>query len=128
MKTFNIKFPSEDNKDLNSFYQMNKTTEEGIVSNLYFLLLTKKGERYYMPEFGTDLIRFIFEPNDSENIADIKKSIKKDVAKFIPELTITTINFNNEAENRNENKLTVQIGFRFNDSSFSNDGSIELEF
>jgi phage baseplate assembly protein W len=127
MSSYNIKFPSEDDNSSGSFYLMNETTNEGLISNLYFLLLTKKGERYYMPEFGTNLQKYIFEPNDDLTITDIEKSIKEDVAKFIPELEITTIKFNNDDDNKNEYKLIIQVGFRFIESTSAEDGKLEIK-
>jgi phage baseplate assembly protein W len=127
MSDFNIKFPSVDDKSANTFYKMNKTTRDGLVSNLYNLVLTSKGERYYNPDFGTNLLKYIFEPNDQITLDDIEKSIKADVEKYIPELTITSFGIDNDETNKDENKLVVSIGFRYGDSTFSEDGTINIE-
>jgi phage baseplate assembly protein W len=37
------------------------------------LILTRKGQRLYSPDFGTDLLKFIFEPEDGLTLNGIKK-------------------------------------------------------
>lgn len=44
-----------------------------------------------MPDFGTDLYKYIFEPNDGITQADIALDIKTTVKKFIPNLTINDV-------------------------------------
>ena len=62
-KFINIRFPFFDSAK-GFFLDLNKTDENAIKSDLMHLILTNKGERLYNPEFGTNLRRFIFEPND----------------------------------------------------------------
>jgi len=129
MKTYNIKFPTLDDTQLGYGYKMNSTTRDGLVSNLYLLLLTQKGERYYMPEFGTDLLKYIFEPNDNITIKDIEKSLKSDVEKFLPEVSINSFNIvDNEDGTINENKITVFVEFRIKTDVLSKSETIEIEF
>lgn len=124
--SYNILFPTIDDRTVNSFYKMNNTTKNAIISNLYFLLLTRKGERYYNPDFGTDLFRYLFEPNDSISEGEIKKSLYDDVKKYIPQVDITDFSFTTTDDNKNENTMNIFINFRINDGAFTEDGTIEL--
>ena len=45
-----------------------------------------------MPEFGTDLIKYIFEMNDDITWGNIKEEIKESVSKYVPGATINDIN------------------------------------
>ena len=47
---------------LSSFTPIYLTTDQAF-ENLKTLLLTKKGERYHQPTFGTRLLYVLFEPN-----------------------------------------------------------------
>ena len=85
-----IKFPFEESED-GIFLKMNKTSSDQIKSDLIHLLLTKTGERLYNPLFGSDLLRFLFEPNDNDTYEDIKTNIQDSVSKFIPNITINDI-------------------------------------
>ncbi len=123
MSYINIKFPLEDDVNKNKLFALNQTTKDAIRSNLLLLLLTEKGERYYYPDYGTNLLKFIFEPNDNITENDVSTDIKETVYKFIPYLTIKDIQFN-----RSENVLSVLIPFVYSEGAFSEPGVIELTF
>ena len=106
-KSIGVKFPFEES-DKGFFLQMNKTSAEQIKSNLIHLLLTRKGERLYNTEFGTDLLRFIFEPNDNDTYEDIKSDIQNSVSKFIPNLTINNIIVEMDEPNDKNNESLIQ--------------------
>ena len=89
-KYINIKFPFQ-NSDNGFFVQLNKATNEAIKIDLMHLLLTRKGQRLYNPDFGTDLIKFIFEPNDEMTLASLTTEIKNSVKKYLPNLDVTNI-------------------------------------
>jgi len=87
----NIAFPFRDDEIKNYFLQMNKDSYDAIKSDLLHLLLTTPGDRLYLPDFGTNLRQYLFEPNDSKVRDDIKAEIQNAVSKYIPNLTVTTI-------------------------------------
>ena len=60
----NIDFPFSDSPK-GYYFKLNDNDRDAIKSDLLHLLLTNKGERLYMPDFGSDLRKYIFEPNDS---------------------------------------------------------------
>jgi phage baseplate assembly protein W len=89
-KTISISFPLKDDSNGN-LLKMNTTTLDDIRSSLYFFITTKKGERWYIPDFGTRLYEFLFEKNDSILEEDIINSLKSDIEKYFTNLTITDI-------------------------------------
>lgn len=133
MNTINIAFPLKDDKEKNSLFATNVVTKDALSSNLMLLLLTDKGERYYHPDYGTDLKKFIFEPNDQVTISSIQKDIKDTVKKYIPQLTINNIEFyTNEVDDNNDplmdNEIKVVINFNYEENTFSDGGKLELSF
>ena len=60
---YGIDFPFRDSLE-GQYVKMTATPEREIRGNLIHLLLTKKGSRYYLPDFGTRLYQFIFDQND----------------------------------------------------------------
>ncbi len=90
MGTLGIKFPFVPSEK-NFFLGMNETSAEEVKSQLLHLLLTEKGSRLYNVEFGSDLLSFIFEPNDQTTFEEMKSSIQESVSKWIPNLTINNI-------------------------------------
>lgn len=98
-KSINIKFPFQDSSK-GFFLDMNNDDLSAIKSDLMHLLLTNKGERYYLPDFGTNLRYFIFQPNDGITHSEIKEEIDVAVNKYIPNLSVTnlTVNYKEDDE------------------------------
>jgi len=86
----NINFPFS-NSNNGFFLQLNKNKNSAIKADLMHLILTRKGQRLYAPDFGTDLLKFIFQPNDDMTLLEIKEEIKTVVKKYLPNLTIKEI-------------------------------------
>jgi phage baseplate assembly protein W len=132
MITYNIKFPLDDDVTQNTYFLMSRVTKEALSSDLLLLLLTQKGERYYEPDYGTDLLKFIFEPNDNLTASDVEQEIKRTVSLYIPALTINSISFNwNKDDNGqpiSENQLNVNIKFTYSEDTFSEQGELDLNF
>ena len=89
----NIDFPFRDG-DNGFYFQMNKTDKDAIRADLLHLLLTNKGERLYLPDFGSDLKKYIFEPNDSITHEQIRDNLNDTIKLYIPNLIINDIILN----------------------------------
>ena len=88
--TYGIDFPFQDST-LGYYLQLTETPEEEIKADLIHLLLTRKGSRYFLPDFGTRLYEYIFEPLDSATFNSVETEIKEQVDKYIPNLRINQI-------------------------------------
>jgi phage baseplate assembly protein W len=88
--TYGINFPFLQSPKGN-YLRLTQTSDEEIRTNLVHLLLTRRGTRYFLPDFGTRLYEYIFEPLDGTTFEDIKVEIEEQITKFIPNLTINDI-------------------------------------
>ena len=88
--TYGINFPFLQSVEGN-YVKLTQTADQEIRSSLLHLILTRRGSRYYLPDFGTRLYEFIFEPMDSPTFDAIRADIKDAVAKYIPNLKINGI-------------------------------------
>lgn len=88
--TYGIIFPFRQSVT-GKYLALSEETNEEIRSNLVHLLLTRKGTRYFLPDFGTRLYEYIFEPLDGETFDSIKTEIQDSIDKYIPNLTIQNI-------------------------------------
>ena len=88
--TYGLKFPFNDSSR-GDFLELTEFQSEQIRSDLIHLLLTRKGSRYYLPEFGTRLYEFIFEPNDGLTFQDIESDIRDSIGQFMPNLLVNQI-------------------------------------
>ena len=90
-KTYlNIQFPFREDPE-GKFIELTRDFRKAIKSDLMHLLLTNKGERLYMPDFGANLRRYLFEPNDEAVLGSIKNEITQAVKTFMPNLTISEL-------------------------------------
>jgi phage baseplate assembly protein W len=88
--TYGINFPFDDS-DSGDFLLLTEIPETEIKSNLIHLLLTRKGSRYYLPDFGSNLYQYVFEPLDDIVISKIEDEINDAVERYIPNLKISNI-------------------------------------
>jgi hypothetical protein len=86
----NIDFPFK-NSPKGFFLNLNSDDQRAIKADLMHLLLSKKGQRLYNPDFGTNLLKYIFEPNDNLTLENIKEEVTNAVKKYLPHLAIKDI-------------------------------------
>lgn len=91
---YGIDFPFRDSV-IGDYVRMTQSRDEEIRANLVHLLLTRRGSRYFLPDFGTRLYEFIFDLNDSITYANIEEEIRETVKKYIPNLEINSIKITN---------------------------------
>jgi phage baseplate assembly protein W len=80
------------------------------------LLLTNKGERLYMPDFGTNLKKYLFEPNIESTNADIRSEIQTSINKYIPNLKIDTLTVTPSDDN--EHSVFVKLEYTVTNDTF----------
>ena len=91
MQYFGIKYPfTSDNLD-EMFLDLNETYEDSVKSKMLHVIFTPKGSRLRMPDFGTNLVQYIFEPNDGNTMSSIKSEITIQVGKYVPGVRLDDI-------------------------------------
>lgn len=112
----NINYPFKDS--LKGFFlDLTSDDNSAIKADLMHLILTRKGQRLYNPEFGTNLLQFIFEPNDSLTLNKVKEEITTVVKRYLPKLQITEISVTPSTES--EYAATVRIDYVITDDVFN---------
>jgi phage baseplate assembly protein W len=114
-KYINIDFPFKDSS--HGFYlNLNSDTQRAIKADLMHLLLTRKGQRLYNPDFGTDLMKFIFEPNDNLTLEAVKAEVTASVKKYIPKITINNVIVTQSPDN--DYAATIRVDYVVTDDVF----------
>jgi phage baseplate assembly protein W len=88
--TYGINFPFRDSLR-GDYLQLTELQSEEIKGDLIHLLLTRKGSRYFLPEFGTRLYEFLFEPFDSLTFNAIESDIRDAIQNFMPNLLVNSL-------------------------------------
>jgi len=89
--TYGIDYPFRDSSK-GDYVKLTESPEREVRANLIHLILTRKGTRYYLPDFGTRIYEYIFEQNDVVTFNLIEEEIRDGVRKYIPNLDINSIN------------------------------------
>ena len=90
-KHYGIKYPFTAQDTENYYLDVNKDLKDKVRSLLMHIIFTPKGQKLRDPDFGTELIRFIFQPNDNETIEAIKSEVSEVVTKYISGVKINDL-------------------------------------
>lgn len=89
-ETFGINFPFRPSA-IGKYLSLSRDRDQEIRSSLLHLILTRKGSRFMLPDFGTRLYEFIFDPMDGQTFDAIKEDIQKQCEIYVPDLNIIAI-------------------------------------
>lgn len=106
---YGIKFPFTDNNYDGHFIDLNNTYEDKIASEIAHVILTRKGTRLRMPEFGTDLIRYVFGMNDKLEWDNVEAEIRKAVSTYVPAAKINEVKV--VQSEKEDNKVYIDIDY-----------------
>jgi phage baseplate assembly protein W len=120
---YNIAVPLRDDAEGRNLLALNKTIKAGVKSELILLLLTQKGDRWMNPDYGTNLKKYLFEPNDAVTQEEIRNDIKLSVTSYLPRLTIESIEFK---ETVKDTQIQLDIVFSYGAEYYKELDSISL--
>lgn len=81
-----------------------------VKSDLLVLLLTEPGERVMLPDFGTPLRQFFFEPNDEVLVEGVRSAIVDSIRKWEPRIRVTEIDVTNRRSEMEESLNAYENG------------------
>lgn len=88
---FGIKYPFTNDDSEHFFIDANSSVKDKVRSQLMHVVFTPKGQRIRNPEFGTDLIKFIFDQNDSVTWEAVKNEVNDSVKRWLSNVTLDDI-------------------------------------
>ena len=88
---FGLKFPFTANNFDGVFVDLNSTIEDKIISEISHVVLTPKKSRIRKPDFGTNLVKYLFEDNDEPSWESVENEIKESVKRYVPNVEISDV-------------------------------------
>ena len=88
---YGIKFPIQIVSEERKCLDLNLTKAQMIKSQLMHVLFTPLGQRIRQPNFGTNLIQFLFNPNENETFSDVMSTLKQIIKKWVPDCALESI-------------------------------------
>ena len=111
-----IKYPFTLNGTEGFFVDLNKTPKDKIASEILHVLLTSKGTRIRMPEFGTNLIDYIFNQNDEMTWELVENEAKRAVSSFVPNTYLNSVEVYHDKNNDNAIYLDIRYDVSYSNS------------
>lgn len=109
---YGIKYPFTTDNDDGTYIDLNKTYGEGIQSQVLHIIFTPKGQKLRDPDFGTDLVKYIFSQSDSSTFGSIKGEISSQITKYVPEVEFRDISIYNSEGDDNGIVVMVEYGVK----------------
>jgi phage baseplate assembly protein W len=94
-------------------FKQSYTTEQQAISNLKSLLLTRKGERLFQPEFGTDIYSILFEQMTAATENDLTESLISDIEFWLPYIIIDKLNV---SVDNDRNSILIKLSVRVSET------------
>lgn len=75
----------------NDAFNISYTTNDQARTNIMNLILTAKGERIMLPDFGTNLPKYLFENVNDDLLEDLRDEIINDIRKWVKGVEVVDI-------------------------------------
>lgn len=122
---YSIKFPFTSENSENYFIDLNMNQEQKVRSDLMHVIFTSKGSKLRDPEFGTDLIKYIFEPNDTLTWNAVKEEVSTAVQKYVSNVQINDISLMESEDDVRE--VYVRIDYSIKEQNKDKNDSIVIK-
>lgn len=112
--------------DFQKFYvDVNNDIKEKARSQLMHIVFTPKGQRLRMPEFGTDLIKYIFDPSEGTTWEAVKNEVSDSVNKWANNITLKSIQVVKNEED--ESEIFVRLDYSISEGNKVTNDSIVVQ-
>lgn len=122
---FGIKFPFVADNSRGFYVAANEDTADKVKSQLMHIIFTPKGQRIMKPEFGTDLIKFIFDPSDDMSWEAVKTEVSESVKRWATNINLRDIQVvKNEYD---ESQIFVRVDYSVTEGNKVTNDSVVVE-
>ena len=122
---YGIKFPFTANNLDGFFLDLNEKMEDKVASEILHVILTPKRSRIRKPEFGTDLAKFIFEPNESITWEAVKNEVSESVKRWATNINVNDIQI---VKNENdESEIYVRLDYSVSEGNKVTNDSVVIQ-
>ena len=124
---YGIKFPFTISKQNGFFVDLNSDLKDKVASEIAHVILTQKGTRLKMPDFGTDLIKYIFEPSDTLEWNTVESEIRRAVGQYVSNATIQSVEVKRDESEDHSIYLDIMYAIKKGNKEENNRAVIKLQ-
>lgn len=122
---FGIKYPFMSDDFQHFYVDANNNLKDKVKSQLMHIVFTPKGQRIRNPEFGTDLIKYIFEQSDGFAWESVKDEIRDSVNRWATNISLRDIQVVKNADD--ESEVFVRLDYSVIDGNKVTNDSIAVQ-
>jgi phage baseplate assembly protein W len=122
---FGIKYPFIADDVTGYYVAANKTVAEKVRSQLMHIIFTPKGQRIRNPEFGTDLIKYIFDQNDGMTWEAVKTEVSEAVTRWATNINLKDIRVVKSEEDPSQ--VFVRLDYSVTEGNKTTNDSVVVE-
>jgi phage baseplate assembly protein W len=120
---YGIKFPFTAENRNGFFLDLNSDLKQKTESEIAHVILTPKGSRLRMPNFGTDIMKYIFNPNDKVTWSQVEEEINSAINEYVPRVSAVSVDVN---MNDIDNGATLKITYSISKGNYIENNSFEV--
>ena len=106
---YGIKFPFTKDNNEEIFLDLNQNFVDKAKSDMFHAIFTPKGQRVRLPDFGTNLIQFIFEENTQLTWDKVRDEISSVTEKYVKSVKVTDVMVYTECEDDHMVFVTIKF-------------------
>lgn len=119
-RKYGIKFPFICLNNDNLVLDLNNSLHEKVASEIAHVILTPKKTRIRMPDFGTNLMKYIFEANEKKTWGEIEDEIREAVKNYVPQGVVNNVDVYKDEKNINSFYIAISFGVRVGENIENN--------
>ena len=122
---YGIKYPfTHDNEDY-LYLDLNRTYEDSIQAQVLHIIFTPKGQKLRDPEFGSNLIKFLFDPAAGTTLENIKAQIRNDISARVSNVVFDDIEIL-ATDNEHERIISIYYTVKKGNTEVQNNVAIKI--
>lgn len=90
---------------------------ERINQSLFMLFETPMGTRIFLPDYGTNIKNYRFEPNDNILVEALRQELFTAIGKWEPRIDVNSIEFYRDPDSIDNNILYISIAYSISHTS-----------
>jgi len=88
------------------------------------IINTPKNTRLFVPDFGMDINRYVFEPLDGKAAADLREEVTNSINRYEPRVTVTNVTLSELTETTG---YAIEITYRFKEFNATDSIIVNLQ-
>lgn len=123
---YGIKYPLSSDNNENVYMDVNETYADSVKSAVLHVILTQKGQKLRDPDFGTNLVNYIFGPADQINMSAIKREISTQISKYVPGVIFNNLEIYRDENDMNNIMVSITYSVKNGNNTESTTVAIKL--